>query len=46
MDYLKTRAPFWKLVERPGGRTWIAAKTIDEDAAERWHAAREDETAE
>jgi molybdopterin synthase catalytic subunit len=40
MDYLKTRAPFWKQVEKPAGRTWIAAKTIDDDAAGRWHAAR------
>ncbi|HEU5017689.1 MAG TPA: molybdenum cofactor biosynthesis protein MoaE [Pseudolabrys sp.] len=46
MDYLKTRAPFWKQVEKPGGNTWIAAKTIDDTAAERWRAVREDEAAE
>jgi molybdopterin synthase catalytic subunit len=40
MDYLKTRAPFWKQVEKPGGKTpdkiWIDAKASDETAAERW----------
>ncbi len=36
MDYLKTRAPFWKEVERAGGKTWVAAKPTDEAAAERW----------
>jgi molybdopterin synthase catalytic subunit len=36
MDYLKTRAPFWKQVERAGGKDWVAAKQSDESAAERW----------
>jgi molybdopterin synthase catalytic subunit len=40
MDYLKTRAPFWKQVEKPGGKTankiWVEAKTSDDTAAERW----------
>ncbi len=36
MDYLKTRAPFWKLEERPDGRDWVAAKDTDDDAAARW----------
>ncbi len=40
MDYLKTRAPFWKQIEKAGGKTvdkaWIEAKASDEDAAERW----------
>jgi molybdopterin synthase catalytic subunit len=40
MDYLKTRAPFWKQVEKPGGTTgdkiWVEAKTSDDTAAERW----------
>jgi molybdopterin synthase catalytic subunit len=36
MDYLKTRAPFWKQVEAPGGTTWVEAKAIDNAAAERW----------
>jgi len=41
MDYLKTRAPFWKQVERAGAApTWVAAKTTDDDAAARWDARR------
>jgi len=39
MDYLKTRAPFWKQVEKPTGQEWIEAKTADDSAAERWSAA-------
>src|SRR4051812_36663363 len=27
MDYLKTRAPFWKQVEAAGGKNWVEAKT-------------------
>jgi molybdopterin synthase catalytic subunit len=37
MDYLKTRAPFWKQVESGSGKTWIEAKDADETAASRWH---------
>ncbi len=36
MDYLKTRAPFWKQEERAGARSWVEAKASDDDAAERW----------
>jgi molybdopterin synthase catalytic subunit len=36
MDYLKTRAPFWKQVEAPTGTAWVEAKTADDTAAERW----------
>jgi molybdopterin synthase catalytic subunit len=36
MDYLKTRAPFWKQVETAGSKSWVAAKTTDDTAAERW----------
>jgi molybdopterin synthase catalytic subunit len=36
MDYLKTRAPFWKQVERRGGTNWVDAKAADDAAAERW----------
>ena len=36
MDYLKTRAPFWKLEESAGGKDWVAAKDADDDAAARW----------
>jgi molybdopterin synthase catalytic subunit len=40
MDYLKTRAPFWKQVERADGTTWVDAKAADDAAAERWAARR------
>jgi molybdopterin synthase catalytic subunit len=47
MDYLKTRAPFWKQVEKSGGQTWVDAKAADDAAAGRWIAPRhERETAE
>jgi molybdopterin synthase catalytic subunit len=36
MDYLKTRAPFWKQVEKPTGSAWVDAKATDNAAAERW----------
>jgi molybdopterin synthase catalytic subunit len=36
MDYLKTRAPFWKQEERAGGSAWVDAKETDDAAAERW----------
>lgn len=39
MDYLKTRAPFWKQVEAAGGTAWIEAKSVDDAAAERWSEA-------
>jgi len=39
MDYLKTRAPFWKQVEQATGKTWVAAKAADDAAAQRWSAA-------
>ncbi|MBN9455910.1 MAG: molybdenum cofactor biosynthesis protein MoaE [Bosea sp.] len=38
MDYLKTRAPFWKREHRADGTLggWVEAKGEDDDAAERW----------
>jgi molybdopterin synthase catalytic subunit len=36
MDYLKTRAPFWKQVEKPSGKNWVEAKAADDAAADRW----------
>ncbi len=36
MDYLKTRAPFWKQVEKPTGAAWVETKAADDSAAERW----------
>ncbi len=48
MDYLKTRAPFWKQVEAAGGTNWVEAKQSDDSAAERWsaHPARRRDAAE
>src|SRR6516162_284239 len=40
MDYLKTRAPFWKQVEQAGASSWVAAKETDEAAAARWTKPR------
>lgn len=37
MDYLKSRAPFWKKEILTSGETsWVAAKDVDEDALARW----------
>jgi len=36
MDYLKSRAPFWKKEIGPDGEAWVAAKDADEDALKRW----------
>jgi molybdopterin synthase catalytic subunit len=36
MDYLKTRAPFWKQVEYVGGKNWVDAKQSDDALADRW----------
>ncbi|PTQ71642.1 molybdopterin synthase catalytic subunit MoaE [Pseudomonas sp. GV071] len=36
MDYLKTRAPFWKQEDTPEGPRWVEGKCSDKDAAERW----------
>jgi molybdopterin synthase catalytic subunit len=36
MDYLKTRAPFWKKENTPAGARWVEAKTTDDAAADRW----------
>jgi len=36
MDYLKSRAPFWKKEIAAGGAEWVAAKPEDEDALDRW----------
>ena len=42
MDYLKTRAPFWKQVEKADGKIWVDAKTTDDAAAARWNAPDRD----
>jgi molybdopterin synthase catalytic subunit len=38
MDYLKTRAPFWKQVEASGAKNWVEARDTDDAAAARWRA--------
>jgi len=37
MDYLKTRAPFWKKEETPEGERWVDARASDDAAAARWN---------
>jgi molybdopterin synthase catalytic subunit len=36
MDYLKTRAPFWKKERTPAGERWVEARTSDDEKAARW----------
>lgn len=36
MDYLKTRAPFWKKEVTPQGSRWVEARASDDTAADRW----------
>jgi molybdopterin synthase catalytic subunit len=37
MDYLKTRAPFWKKeLLKDGSSRWVEARSSDDEAAERW----------
>jgi molybdopterin synthase catalytic subunit len=36
MDYLKTRAPFWKKEQTGSGARWVDARATDDVAAERW----------
>ncbi len=38
MDYLKTRAPFWKKEETPDGGRWVDARDADDQAAARWNS--------
>lgn len=38
IDWLKTKAPFWKLEETPDGEQWVDARETDDSAAERWGA--------
>ena len=40
MDYLKTRAPFWKKERVPEGARWVEARGSDDEAAARWDAGR------
>jgi molybdopterin synthase catalytic subunit len=36
MDYLKTRATFWKKEHRPDGSSWVEARAADDEKAGRW----------
>jgi molybdopterin synthase catalytic subunit len=36
IDWLKTKAPFWKLEERESGAQWVESRETDSVAAERW----------
>src|SRR6202040_3641504 len=45
MDYLKTRAPFWKSEERTGGARGGEAQQSDDAAADRWAPPRRSEAA-
>jgi molybdopterin synthase catalytic subunit len=36
IDWLKTKAPFWKLEETPRGGEWVSARDADDAAARRW----------
>lgn len=36
MDFLKSRAPFWKKELTQDGAEWVAARNVDEDALKRW----------
>lgn len=47
IDWLKTKAPFWKLEETGGGAgKWVAAREDDDAAADRWTEPRRDDAAE
>jgi molybdopterin synthase catalytic subunit len=36
IDWLKTKAPFWKLEDRASGARWVEARDADRAAEERW----------
>ncbi len=39
IDWLKTKAPFWKREETPAGGEWVRARDSDDQAAARWAKA-------
>ena len=41
IDWLKTRAPFWKLEETGQGEQWVEARESDDEAAARWEGKRD-----
>ena len=42
IDWLKTKAPFWKLEETDQGNRWVEARDSDGEAAARWTAPKSD----
>jgi len=40
MDFLKTRAPFWKKERTPDGERWVESRASDDLAAGRWQGAQ------
>ena len=36
IDWLKTKAPFWKLEDRASGAAWVESREEDTVAADRW----------
>ena len=40
MDYLKTKAPFWKKEATPEGERWVDARSSDDVAAKRWEQTK------
>jgi len=40
MDFLKTRAPFWKKEDTPSGPRWVEARASDDEAAGRWSGGK------
>jgi molybdopterin synthase catalytic subunit len=42
IDWLKTRAPFWKLEETDAGGQWVKAQASDDRAAARWETGKPD----
>lgn len=45
MDFLKTRAPFWKKECTARGERWVEARASDDAAAARWQTTRPEESA-
>jgi len=41
MDYLKTRAPFWKRETGPSGSRWVEANAKDDAASARWRSSKD-----
>lgn len=40
VDWLKTKAPFWKHEEGPQGPRWVEARSADDEAAQRWTSGK------